>query len=60
MHSTEPEPIGKSSYLNLRNGRLSGPELERLRQEMSAKNKRIRELEMERDVLKLCMVLWVK
>ncbi|MFJ7588352.1 transposase [Streptomyces sp. NPDC097617] len=35
-------------------------ELERLRQEMSEKNKRIRELEMERDVLKRCMVLWVK
>ncbi|MFF3128729.1 hypothetical protein ACFVRD_42245 [Streptomyces sp. NPDC057908] len=35
-------------------------ELERLRREMSEKNKRIRELEMERDVLKRCMVLWVK
>ncbi|MEV7325252.1 transposase [Streptomyces sp. NPDC093970] len=34
--------------------------LERLRREMSEKNKRIRELEMERDVLKRCMVLWVK
>lgn len=30
-------------------------ELERLRREMSEKNKRIRELEMERDVLKRCM-----
>ncbi|WOX15974.1 hypothetical protein [Streptomyces sp. N50] len=35
-------------------------ELERLRREMSEKNKRIRELEMERDALKRCMVLWVK
>jgi len=30
-------------------------ELERLRREMSEKNKRIRELEMERDVLKRCV-----
>ncbi|MFF2412684.1 transposase [Streptomyces sp. NPDC058092] len=35
-------------------------ELERLRREMSGKNKRIRELEMERDVLKRCMVHRVK
>ncbi|MER6100214.1 hypothetical protein ABT154_31025 [Streptomyces sp. NPDC001728] len=35
-------------------------ELERLRRETSEKNKRKRELEMERDVLKRCMVLWVK
>ncbi|WP_244529885.1 hypothetical protein [Streptomyces wuyuanensis] len=35
-------------------------ELERLRREMGEKNKRIRELEMERDVLKRCLVLWVK
>nr|BFD88406.1 hypothetical protein StreXyl84_78070 [Streptomyces sp. Xyl84] len=35
-------------------------ELERLRREMSVKNKRIRELEMERDVFKRCMALWVK
>ncbi|MFJ1616418.1 transposase [Streptomyces sp. NPDC088249] len=35
-------------------------ELERLPREMNEKNKRIRELEMERDVLKRCMVLWVK
>ncbi|MFD4123594.1 hypothetical protein ACFXKK_00995 [Streptomyces globisporus] len=35
-------------------------ELERPRREMNEKNKRIRELEMERDVLKRCMVLWVK
>ncbi|MFF1691881.1 MULTISPECIES: transposase [unclassified Streptomyces] len=30
-------------------------ELERLRREMTEKNKRIRELEMERDVFKRCM-----
>ncbi|MER5539740.1 helix-turn-helix domain-containing protein [Streptomyces mirabilis] len=35
-------------------------ELERLRREISEKNKRIRELEMERDVFKRCMALWVK
>ncbi|MFJ6636087.1 hypothetical protein ACIQMR_32590 [Streptomyces sp. NPDC091376] len=35
-------------------------ELERLRREMSEKDTRIRELEMERDVLKRCMVLWAK
>jgi transposase len=35
-------------------------ELERLRREMSEKNKRIRELETERDVLERCMVLRVK
>ncbi|GGJ73376.1 transposase [Streptomyces brasiliensis] len=35
-------------------------ELERLRREMTEKNKRIRELEMERDVFKRCMALWVK
>jgi len=35
-------------------------EPERLRRETSEKNKRIRELEMERDVLKRCMVLWAK
>lgn len=44
-------------------GRMRGAEraeLERLRREMPEKNKRIRELETERDVLKRCMVLWVK
>ncbi|MFF3460671.1 transposase [Streptomyces sp. NPDC002730] len=37
-------------------------ELERLLREMTDKNKRIRELEMEmeRDVFKRCMALWVK
>ncbi|MFE3902061.1 transposase [Streptomyces sp. NPDC059153] len=35
-------------------------ELERLCREMNEKNKRIHELEMERDVLKRCMVLRVK
>ncbi|MFD4143079.1 transposase [Streptomyces sp. NPDC058572] len=32
----------------------------RLRRETSEKNKRMRELEMERDVFKRCMALWVK
>jgi transposase len=35
-------------------------ELERLRREFGERNKRIRELEMERDVFKRCMALWVK
>ncbi|MEV8312321.1 hypothetical protein AB0P36_34785 [Streptomyces flavidovirens] len=35
-------------------------ELERLRRGTTEKNKRIRELKMERGVLKRCMVLWVK
>jgi transposase len=44
-------------------GTLSVPEREelaRLRRQDMEKNKRIKELEMERDVLKRCMVLWVK
>jgi transposase len=44
-------------------GTLSVPEREelaRLRRQEAEKNKRIKELEMERDVLKRCMVLWVK
>jgi len=44
-------------------GTLSMPEREelaRLRRQEAEKNKRIKELEMERDVLKRCMVLWVK
>lgn len=35
-------------------------ESERLRRETAEKNRRIREPEMERDVLKRCMVLWGK
>jgi transposase len=35
-------------------------ELERLRRDAAEKNKRIRELERERDVLEQCMALWVK
>ncbi|WP_127361579.1 transposase [Actinacidiphila soli] len=44
-------------------GTLSVPEREelfRLRQEQAAQAKRIKELEMERDVFKRCIVLWVK
>ncbi|MET8403630.1 transposase [Streptomyces sp900116325] len=44
-------------------GTLSAPEREelaRLRRQDAEKNKRIKELEMERDVLKRCMVLWGK
>jgi transposase len=35
-------------------------ELLRLRRQDSEKTKQIKQLEMERDVLKRCMVLWVK
>ena len=35
-------------------------ELLRLRREAVEKSKQIKQLEMERDVLKRCMVLWVK
>ncbi|MFF7234455.1 transposase [Streptomyces sioyaensis] len=35
-------------------------ELLRLRRKDSEKSKQIKQLEMERDVLKRCMVLWVK
>ncbi|MFE7245160.1 transposase [Streptomyces sp. NPDC057580] len=44
-------------------GTLSVPEREelaRLRRQDAEKNRWIRELEMERDVLKRCMALWVK
>ncbi|MEW2625509.1 hypothetical protein [Streptomyces sp. NPDC048106] len=41
-------------------GRVSGAELERLRAEAGEKDKRIRELEMERDVCKRFVALWVK
>ncbi|MFF4283519.1 transposase [Streptomyces kronopolitis] len=54
--SDRPAPTASGS--RLREGERA--ELERLRREMSEKNKRIRELEMERDVFKRCMALWVK
>ncbi|MGP3992096.1 hypothetical protein [Streptomyces sp. 3N207] len=44
-------------------GRLRGPEreeLERLRAEAREKDQRVRELEMERDVCKRFVALWVK
>jgi transposase len=44
-------------------GTLGGSEREellRLRRQDAEKSKRIKQLEMERDVLKRCMVLWVK
>jgi transposase len=41
-------------------GESEREELARLQRQDAEKNKRIRELEMDRDVLKRCMVLWVK
>ncbi|MFF0143446.1 transposase [Streptomyces sp. NPDC005227] len=52
-NGSEPAPGGR-----LREAERA--ELERLRRDAAEQNKRIRELEMERDVLKRCMVLWVK
>ncbi|WP_235618270.1 hypothetical protein [Streptomyces sp. CB02400] len=49
----EPSPGGR-----LRESERS--ELERLRAEAREKDKRIRELEMERDVCKRFVALWVK
>ncbi|WUX49947.1 hypothetical protein OG769_36275 (plasmid) [Streptomyces sp. NBC_01435] len=37
-----------------------GRPLTSLRREMGEKNKRMRELEMERDVFRRCMALWVR
>ncbi|MEU2874772.1 transposase [Streptomyces olivoreticuli] len=54
--SDRPAPAPEGG--RLREGERA--ELERLRREMSEKNKRIRELEMERDVFKRCMALWMK
>jgi transposase len=41
-------------------GESEREELLRLRRQDSEKSKQIKQLEMERDVLKRCMVLWVK
>ena len=41
-------------------GESEREELLRLRRQDSEKTKQIKQLEMERDVLKRCMVLWVK
>ncbi|KOV62888.1 transposase [Streptomyces sp. MMG1121] len=54
--SDRPTPAEASGRLR----EAERAELERLRREMGEKNKRIRELEMERDVFKRCMALWVK
>lgn len=56
-------PTSRTAPASEGNGRLresERAELEQLRREMGEKNKRIRELEMERDVFKRCMALWVK
>jgi transposase len=41
-------------------GESEREELLRLRRQDTEKTKQIKQLEMERDVLKRCMVLWVK
>ncbi|MFE2179236.1 transposase [Streptomyces sp. NPDC059455] len=56
--ATSDRPVETAAGGRLREAERA--ELERLRRETAEKNKRIRELEMERDVLKRCMVLWVK
>lgn len=56
--ASSDRPAPAESGGRLREGERAEPE--RLRRETSEKNKRIRELEMERDVFKRCMALWVK
>ncbi|MFJ3309642.1 transposase [Streptomyces sp. NPDC086549] len=56
--TTSDRPVSDGSVGRLRESERT--ELDRLRREMSEKNKRIRELEMDRDVFKRCMALWVK
>ena len=51
-------PVAEPSGGRLRESERS--ELERLRAEAREKDKRIRELEMERDVCKRFVALWVK
>jgi len=53
----------RKAFGSAKSGGLSGSEgeeLQRLRRQDAERLKQIKELEMERDVLKRCMVLWVK
>ncbi|MFF3404075.1 transposase [Streptomyces sp. NPDC002659] len=56
--ASSDRPAAAESSVRLRETERA--ELERLRREMTEKSKRIRELDMERDVFKRCMALGVK
>ncbi|MDH6127543.1 hypothetical protein [Kitasatospora sp. GP82] len=57
---SSPRPGGREAGGDGTLGESERDEPARLRRQAAEQAKRVRELEMERDVLKRCMVLWVK